>query len=161
MVPGEWFFDETDRRPLSAAMLELAQQAAQAQSRAYAPYSRFPVGAALLSADGRVFVGANIENASYGLTVCAERTAVCAAVLAGARCFSALAVYTNLSPPAAPCGLCRQTLAEFAEDLIILLLSESGEAQQTTLAALLPRAFRGSALLAEDGSPRKTHVSGK
>jgi len=94
-----------------------------------------------------VFVGANIENASYGLTVCAERTAMYQAVLAGARQVTAIAICTNLSPPAAPCGMCRQTLAEFAEEAQIVLLSPIGPAQLTKLSTLLPQAFRPSALI--------------
>src|SRR5262245_28508295 len=92
---------------------ELVAAARAARERAYAPYSAFLVGAALRTADGRLFVGANVENASYGLSVCAERTAILAAVNAGAREVRAIAVSTDLDPPAAPCGMCRQTLAEF------------------------------------------------
>lgn len=140
--------DMATGEPLPPLLHDLAERARQAQALAYAPYSRFPVGAALRSSDGRVFVGANVENASYGLTVCAERTAMYQAVLAGARQVAAIAICTNLSPPAAPCGMCRQTLAEFAEEAQIVLLSPSGQAQVTTLSTLLPQAFRPSALIA-------------
>lgn len=141
--------DEATAQPLPPLLQDLAERARQVQALAYAPYSQFPVGAALLSSDGRVFVGANVENASYGLTVCAERTAVFSAVLAGARKIQAIAICTNLSPPAAPCGMCRQTLAEFAEEAEVVLLSPQGPARRTKLSTLLPFAFRPSALIGE------------
>lgn len=119
----------------------LLRQAAQARERAYAPYSRFPVGAALLAEDGRVFSGCNVENRSFGLAICAERTAAVEAVQAGARRFAALAVVTGLSPPAPPCGLCRETLSEFADDLPIVLANPQGERLETTLRRLFPHPF--------------------
>ncbi|MBL8634199.1 MAG: cytidine deaminase [Myxococcales bacterium] len=152
--------DVATGQPLPPLLHDLAEQARAAQALAYAPYSHFPVGAALRTEDGRVFVGANVENASYGLTVCAERTAVFQAVLAGARRIKAIAICTNLSPPAAPCGMCRQTLAEFAEEAEIVLLSPSGPAQQTTLSALLPLAFRPSALITTESSSQAEDVHG-
>ncbi len=146
--------------PLPPVLHDLAERARTAQALAYAPYSHFPVGAALLTEDGRVFVGANVENASYGLTVCAERTAVFQAVLAGARRIRAIAICTNLSPPAAPCGMCRQTLAEFAEEAEIVLLSPTGPAQKTTLSSLLPLAFRPSALITTERASQSEDVHG-
>jgi cytidine deaminase len=119
----------------------LLRAAEGARGRAYAPYSKFAVGAAVLGDNGRVYGGANVENASYGLSVCAERAAVLAAVLDGCRALEAAAVFTSSTPPAAPCGACRQTLAEFARDLPLLLGNPAGERVSTTLAALLPRAF--------------------
>ena len=114
--------------------------ARSAQARAYAPYSNFRVGAALESADGAVYVGCNIENASYGLTICAERAAICAAVSAGATRFRRAVVVSDVDPPAAPCGACRQVLAEFGLDLPI-----DGVGSKRTvswrLAELLPVAF--------------------
>jgi len=131
---------------------ELEEQALRARARAYAPYSRFHVGAAVRTRDGRVFTGANVENASYGLTVCAERNAILQAVLAGARDIAAVAVATGNSPPAAPCGMCRQTLAEFAADCDVLLVNEAGERRRLTLGELLPLAFRRQDLGGHDGS---------
>lgn len=119
----------------------LVEAAVQAREHAYAPYSRYCVGAALLTGDGNVFRGANVENGLPALGVCAERTAVAAAIASGAREFRALAVVTDSSPPASPCGLCRQTLVEFTEDLPILLVNTRGERQQVRLQDLLPRPF--------------------
>lgn len=129
----------------------LVEAAAAARDRAYAPYSRFRVGAALRTADGRVFTGANVENATFGLTVCAERAALVQAVNQGARDFVALAVVTETQPPAAPCGLCRQSLVEFVEDLPIVLVNPAGEVRRARLAALLPEAFTPHDLLRRDG----------
>jgi cytidine deaminase len=118
----------------------LIAAARAAQARAYAPYSNFRVGAALEATDGTVFLGCNVENASYGLTICAERAAVCAAVSAGARRFRRAVVVSNVDPPAAPCGACRQVLAEFGLDLPI----EGVGTKRTVswrLSELLPAAF--------------------
>ena len=118
----------------------LVTAARAAQQQAYAPYSRFHVGAALESEDGRVFVGCNVENASYGLTICAERAAVCAAVSAGARRFRRVVVVSDSEPPAAPCGACRQVLAEFGPDLRIDGVGPKGTSSWT-IGGLLPAAF--------------------
>lgn len=121
---------------------ELLARAADARERAYVPFSGFAVGAAVLAADGRVFTGCNVENRSYGLTICAERVAVATAVAAGARRFEAVAVIAGSSPPAAPCGLCRETLAEFAgPELRIHLANPDGERRDTTLGELFPDPF--------------------
>jgi cytidine deaminase len=125
---------------------ELVRLALAAQKNAYAPYSRFHVGAAVRAADGRTFSGANVENGSYGLAICAERSAVAAASSAGARSLVELVVALPNAPPASPCGMCRQTLAEFAVDMPITLVDPQGERVETSLAALLPRAFRGDEL---------------
>ena len=125
----------------AAAAGRLVGAARAARRRAYAPYSRFRVGAAV-RARGRVFEGANVENASYGLTLCAERSAVTAAVLAGARRLDAVAVASGTSPPTPPCGMCLQTLAEFAgPELPVLLAGARGAVVETTLGELLPRGF--------------------
>jgi len=121
----------------------LVDAASDARERAFAPYSRYRVGAALQTADGRVFTGANTELGIPALGVCAERAAVIQALTSGARDFVALAVVTESSPPAAPCGLCRQTLTEVVgNDLPILLANTAGERQETHLSELLPRPFR-------------------
>lgn len=118
----------------------LVSAARAAQARAYAPYSNFRVGAALESESGDVYVGCNVENASYGLTICAERAAVCAAVSAGARRFRRAVVVSDSDPPAAPCGACRQVLSEFGHDLRIEAVGPKGTASWT-MAELLPAAF--------------------
>ena len=120
-------------------------QARAAQAQAHAPYSQFPVGAALEADDGRVFVGSNVENVSYGLSICAERMALGAGVVAGARRFRRLVVVTAVDPPAAPCGACRQHLAEFGMDLEVIAVGPSQQ-RRWSLAALLPDAFTPEAL---------------
>jgi cytidine deaminase len=115
--------------------------ARQARERAYAPYSHYLVGAALLAEDGTIYPGANVEYTIPALGLCAERSAMAGALTAGARSFKALAVVTVSSPPAAPCGLCRQTLLELADDLPILLTNLAGERVETRLKELLPRPF--------------------
>lgn len=123
----------------------LVAAAVAVRDHAYAPYSRFRVGAALLLPDGRVCSGCNVENASFGLAVCAERNAVAAAVAAGARSFSALVVVTDVRPPASPCGACRQVLAEFG-DFPVILANPAGDRLVTSVNALLPGAFDRTAL---------------
>jgi cytidine deaminase len=118
----------------------LVKAALAAQARAYAPYSHFRVGAALESDSGDVYVGCNVENASYGLTICAERAAVCAAISAGAQRFRRAVVVSDSDPPAAPCGACRQVLSEFGRDFRIDAVGPRGTATWT-LAELLPSAF--------------------
>lgn len=118
----------------------LISAARNAQARAYAPYSKFHVGAALEGLDGSVFLGCNVENVSYGLTICAERAAVCAAVSAGVTRFRRAVVVSDVDPPAAPCGACRQVLAEFGLDLPIEAVG-SKETVRWRLSDLLPAAF--------------------
>ena len=118
----------------------LTNMARAAQANAYAPYSRYAVGAALEADNGRVFVGANVEIASFGLTMCAERVAVGAAVATGARRFKRIVIVTESSPPAAPCGACRQVLVEFGGDTVIEAVGPSGS-RRWLLSELLPNAF--------------------
>jgi cytidine deaminase len=137
--------------PLAPAVAQdLVARALAARARAYAPYSRFLVGAALLCADGTVIEGCNVENASYGLCICAERTAVACAVAQGKRAFSAIAIATAASPPAPPCGMCRQVLAEFlvddSTDIALMLVNNRGEQQHTSLRAIFPGIFNGKGL---------------
>ncbi len=130
----------------------LVEQAFLAREGSYSPYSRFKVGAAILAADGRIFLGANIENASYGATICAERTAAVKAVSEGAKPFMAIAVvgapegadFSESEEYAYPCGICRQVLREFipaSGDLIILVAKTPDDYKETTLEALLPHSF--------------------
>jgi cytidine deaminase len=119
----------------------LVAAATAARERAVAPYSRFQVGAALLAADGRVFTGCNVESSSFGLTICAERTAVVKAVSEGARAFRAVAVVTAAGEPTSPCGACRQVLWDQCRDVAVVMATTGGALEETTLAALLPRAF--------------------
>jgi cytidine deaminase len=123
------------------ALLEAAEQASQC---AYAPYSKFRVGAALLGADGRIFVGCNVENASFGLTICAERTAVFSAVAAGVQRFVALALITSAQSPVAPCGACRQVLIEFQPSFPVQCYGRDGSIYSCTSESLLPHAFGNS-----------------
>ena len=119
---------------------ELIEAARAYRARAYVPYSRFAVGAAVLAADGRVFGGCNVENASYPLTVCAERTAIGRAVSEGVRAFSALAVIADTDAPCAPCGACRQVIAEFSIPRVIMA-NLRGAVRSVTAEELLPFAF--------------------
>jgi cytidine deaminase len=119
----------------------LVALAVAARANAYVRASGFRVGAAVRSADGREFAGCNVENASYGLTICAERAAVCAAIAAGATAIDAVVVVTEASPPARPCGACRQVLAEFGRGMTVVMVGRGGMRETTTLAALLPAPF--------------------
>jgi cytidine deaminase len=124
---------------------ELVHRARAVMANAYAPYSRFHVGAAIEADDGSVHIGCNVENASYGLTICAERMAVGAAVAAGKRKLVRVAVASAVEPPATPCGACRQLLAEFGLDLEIIAAGPKSE-RRWTLRELLPEAFTREAL---------------
>jgi len=118
---------------------ELIRQAIAARERAYAPYSGYKVGAALLGKAGRVYTGCNVENAVYPLCTCAERTAIVKAVSEGEREFAALAVATENG--GSPCGSCRQTLREFGADIVVLIADVTGAYRETTIAELLPGSF--------------------
>lgn len=120
---------------------QLVDQAFAMLSRSYAPYSNFPVGAALLSGDGTVFTGCNIENAAYGSTICAERVALVKGVSEGHREFTTLAVVGNGADYCWPCGACRQMLYEFAPQMTVLVARGDGDFVTTTLSNLLPHGF--------------------
>jgi cytidine deaminase len=125
----------------------LLASAREVRANAYAPYSNFQVGAALLAEDGRVFTGVNVENASYGLTTCAERTAVVRAIAEGARAFRAVAVVGPEDDVACPpCGSCRQILHEVGAEMVVVTAGADGAPLQTALAELLPGAFGGGRL---------------
>jgi cytidine deaminase len=123
----------------------LVRAAEAARRHAHAPYSRYCVGAAVEADDGAIYAGCNVENASYGLTICAERAAVCAAVAAGARKIRRAVVITDSDPPGAPCGACRQVLAEFGLDMRVTAIGPARRLEWT-LRELLPDAFTREAL---------------
>ena len=125
---------------------QLKQTALAMRERAYCPYSHFPVGAALECADGTVFTGCNIENAAYGPTICAERTAVAKAVSEGHRDFVRIVIAGQGDEFCVPCGVCRQVLAEFAPELQVICLNNRGEALTVSLQELLPYGFNASFL---------------
>ena len=121
---------------------KLTQAAADARENAYAPFSNFKVGAALLADNGEIITGCNVENSSYGLTNCAERTALFKAVSEGFRNFKAIVVYSDAEPSAKPCGACRQALYEFNPEMKVLCENEKGEKDEFVLSDLLPEGFR-------------------
>ena len=122
---------------------DLLQAATEVREQAYAPYSGFKVGAAVLGASGRIYRGCNVENVSYGLSSCAERNAIFGAIAEGERTFSAVAVVTGASVPTPPCGACRQVLVEFASggDMDVVMATLAGQRKESRLAALLPESF--------------------
>lgn len=120
--------------------IQLAMEMAQ---KAYVPYSHFPIGAVLVAKDGRYYTGVNIENASFGLTNCGERTAIFKAVSEGVTDFSALYIYGETEEPVSPCGACRQVMAEFFEaDLPITLIAKDGSTKTMSMEELLPYSFK-------------------
>lgn len=125
---------------IDEATVTRLMDAAEAVARhTYSPYSRFPVGAALLAADGTIYAGTNVENASYGLTICAERSAVFSAIAAGARDFKVMAIYSP-EPTISPCGACRQVMIEFGRDIVVLF-RQQGQLVQRTISELVPFDF--------------------
>lgn len=141
----------------------LEQAARRARANAYAPYSRYHVGAAVLADDGQIYAGCNVENATYGLTVCAERTAIVSMIAAGARRLLAAVVVTRGPHIGSPCGACRQVLGEFCEDAPVKLIAiedlngdvKSGQvmaARMTSVDALLPERFKGELVLGKEGN---------
>jgi cytidine deaminase len=129
-------------KPPSPALLRRLETAARKAARAsYSPYSKFPVGAAVLTGSGQVFSGCNVENASYGLCNCAERTAIFAAVAAGERALAAVVVYTPTPTATAPCGACRQVINEFGPDALVISVCDADDRRENQLNELLPGAF--------------------
>lgn len=120
---------------------ELIAAARQAREKAYVPYSHFPVGAALLTEDGQLYTGCNIENASYGLANCAERTTIFKAVSDGHHRFTTIAVIADTDGPVSPCGACRQVMSEFGPEARVILTNLKGHVQLTSVKELLPGAF--------------------
>jgi cytidine deaminase len=141
-------------RPISAATLRRLEQAARAAARAsYSPYSKFRVGSAVLAASGKIYAGTNVENASYGLCNCAERTAIFTALTAGERSLRAVVVYTPTAEPTMPCGACRQVINEFGPDALVFGICNSPRRIETNLSALLIEAF-GPKNLNSAGRPK-------
>ena len=132
--------------PNSRERMVLRERAADAMAHAYAPYSGFRVGAALLGSDGSVTAGCNVENASYPAGICAERAALAAAVVRGVREFTAVVIYTEADSPTPPCGICRQVLMEFAPRLDVLSVTRGGAEAQWSISDLLPEAFTPTSL---------------
>lgn len=133
---------------LSSAQIRRLEKAARAAAKkSYSPYSEFPVGAAIVCSSGRVFTGCNVENASYGLCNCAERTAIFSAAATGERIVTAVVVYTPTPTPSSPCGACRQVINEFGPDALVISICDGPDRIATTLSALLPAAFGPKNLL--------------
>jgi len=126
---------------IAPSTIDLETAARAAAKHAYAPYSEFRVGAAVLTPSGRIYSGCNVENASYGLTCCAERNAIFAAVAAGETVVHAVAIYTPTSAPTPPCGACRQVIAEFGPTARVISICDGAERIETTVPKMLPGSF--------------------
>ncbi len=122
-------------------MDKLIAEAKMAREKAYAPYSNFKVGAAVLTSGGKIFTGCNIENSSYGLSICAERTAIFNAVSSGYKKFTKIAVVTDSEPPASPCGACRQVIFEFGDDIEVIMSNLKGDMRIARIDELLKDGF--------------------
>jgi coenzyme F420-0:L-glutamate ligase/homotetrameric cytidine deaminase len=133
-------------RPYTGGYDDLIEQAKKAANDAYAPYSGFKVGAALLSRSGRIYSAGNIESAAAGASICAERAALARAIACGEREFEAIAIAGNAVEPISPCGICRQSLIEFGEDIVVIMANARGDAVTATVAELLPKAFTDKCL---------------
>jgi cytidine deaminase len=127
--------------PTAAVIRRLEKTARAAAQKSYSPYSRFRVGAAILAGSGRIYTGTNVENASFGLCNCAERTAIFTAATQGERVVRAIAVYTPTQTATSPCGACRQVLNEFGPDALVISICDGQDRIEATLAQLLPAAF--------------------
>jgi cytidine deaminase len=126
---------------------KLIKEAEKARKKAYTPYSKFQVGAAVLCADGKMFTGCNIENASFGLAICAERVAIFKAISEGSTKFEAIAVIADTDKPCSPCGACRQVISEFGEDTTLIMANLKGDVKIKKIKELLPEAFGKNDLL--------------
>jgi cytidine deaminase len=126
---------------LERFFFDLEYAARESAKRSYCPYSKFAVGAAVLTAGGRIFAGCNVENASFGLSICAERVAVFRAIAEGERTIEAVAVYTPTPEPVMPCGACLQVLSEFGPSATVVSICDGGDRMEAALHLLLPRAF--------------------
>lgn len=126
---------------------KLIKEAEKARKRAYTPYSKFKVGAAILTSDGKIFTGCNIENASFGLTVCAERVAILKAISEGSTEFESIAIIGNTDQPCSPCGACRQVVSEFGENIKLIMSNLKGDIKIKKIGELLPEAFSKNDLL--------------
>lgn len=133
-------------KPSTAVQNRLEKAARDAATRSYAPYSKFNVGAAVLTGSGKIIAGCNVENASYGLCNCAERSAIFSAVATGETKVSCVVVYTPTKRPTPPCGACRQVINEFGPDAVVISVCNSDERIETTIDTLLPAAFGPSNL---------------
>lgn len=142
------------KSPSAAALRRLETAARRAAKASYSPYSKFPVGAAILTDRGEVYTGCNVENASYGLCNCAERTAIFSAIADGARAVNAVVVYTPTETATAPCGACRQVINEFGPDALVISVCDSSHRLETSVAELLPDAF-GPRNLSDAATQRK------
>ena len=129
--------------PRTNSLASLEKAARKVRERAYAPYSNFQVGAVLESTSGKIFTGCNVENISYGLTICAERNAVFAAVAAGVRSFRRIVVVADSKEPVTPCGACRQVLSEFSENMEIVSVNLQSKKYRAKISELLPRSKAG------------------
>ncbi|HWA87155.1 MAG TPA: cytidine deaminase [Opitutus sp.] len=128
-------------QPSDTTLRQLEDAARAASHAAYAPYSKFRVGAAVRATSGKIYAGCNVENASYGLCNCAERTAIFTAIASGERSLDAVAVFTPTQTPTAPCGACRQVINEFGPDAFVISFCESADRIEAAMTVLLPRAF--------------------
>ena len=126
---------------------KLIKEAEKARNRAYTPYSKFKVGAAVLCDDGKIFTGCNIENASFGMSICAERVAIFKAVSEGSTKFEAIAVIGDTDKPCSPCGACRQVISEFDENIPLIMANLKGDVKIKKIGDLLPEAFGKKDLL--------------
>ncbi len=136
------------RDTLSESMIkELVEKALAVKNRAYAPYSKFHVGAALLADNGHIYAGCNVENASFGLTSCAERNAIFQAIADGVANFKALAVVSDADDYCVPCGACRQVIVEFAKDIPVIMANRQGAYKLSSIEELLPGAFSGESVI--------------